>query len=159
VLTRWLLGALMVYMGWVKAVDPVDFLKLVRQYDLVQSPMLLNSIAAMLPWFEVFCGLLLLAGVAVRGAAAMLLLMLMPFTAVVLDRALVIHSATGVAFCAVRFDCGCGAGEIQICHKLLENGVMVFLSAWLLTGRGRRCAARYTLRRSPQGATPQLQEG
>ncbi len=149
VLTRWVLGALIIYMGLVKALDPVEFLKLVRQYDLVQTPMLLNSIAAALPWFEVFCGLLLLLGVAVRGSATMLLLMLIPFTVVVLRRALAIHAATGGDFCAVRFDCGCGAGEIQICHKLLENGVMVFLAAWLLTGRGQRCAARYALSKSP----------
>ncbi len=149
VLTRWLLGGLIIYMGLVKALDPVEFLKQVRQYDLVQTPVLLNSIAAALPWFEVFCGLLLLLGVAVRGSATMLLLMLIPFTVVVLRRALAIHAATGGDFCAVRFDCGCGAGEIQICHKLLENGVMVFLSAWLLTGRGQRYAARYALSKSP----------
>lgn len=147
-LTRWLLGAFMVYMGLAKALDPVGFLKLVRQYDLVQTPLLLNSIAATLPWFEVFCGVLLLAGVAVRGSAAMLLLMLVPFTVVVLERALAIQAASGIAFCAVKFDCGCGAGEIQICHKLVENSVMLLLSAWLLTGRGRRFAARYALRRS-----------
>lgn len=149
-LTRWLLGAFMVYMGLAKALDPVGFLKLVRQYDLVQTPLLLNSIAATLPWFEVFCGVLLVAGIAVRGSAALLLLMLVPFTVIVLKRALAIQAASGIAFCAVKFDCGCGAGEIQICHKLVENGVMMLLSVWLLTGRGRRFAARYALRRLPQ---------
>jgi uncharacterized membrane protein YphA (DoxX/SURF4 family) len=69
VLARWLLGAVFLYMGLNKALHPVEFLKMVRQYDLVQSSLLLNSIAAALPWFEVFCGLLLLAGVAVDGGA------------------------------------------------------------------------------------------
>ena len=68
------------YMGMSKAVDPVNFLKLLRQYDLTQSSLVLNSLASALPWFEVFCGLLLLAGVAVRGTALTLLLMLLPFT-------------------------------------------------------------------------------
>ena len=36
-------------------------------------PVLLNSIAAALPWFEVVCGGLLLAGVAVRGSALILM--------------------------------------------------------------------------------------
>ena len=63
VLGRWLLGGLFIYMGLNKALHPVDFLKLVRQYELVAHPYLLNSIAAALPWFEVFCGLLLVAGV------------------------------------------------------------------------------------------------
>jgi len=145
VLTRWLLGALFIYMGLNKALDPVGFLKLLRQYDMVQTPLLLNSIAAALPWFEVFCGVLLLAGVAVRGSALMLLLMLVPFTLIVLKRALAIHAASAIPFCAVKFDCGCGTGEVYICHKLVENCLMIVLSAWLLGSRGRKLAARYSL--------------
>ena len=146
VLARWLLGAVFLYMGLNKALHPVEFLKLVRQYELVQSPLLLNSIAVTLPWFEVFCGLLLLAGVAVRGAALMLAMMLVPFTLVVLNRALVIQSASAIPFCAVKFDCGCGTGEVFICRKLIENGVLTLLSVWLLAGRGRRFCARYGLK-------------
>ena len=145
VLARWWLGGLFLYMGLNKALQPVDFLKLVREYDLVQSPIWLNSIAAALPWFEVFCGVLLVAGVAVRGSALMLLLMLVPFTLVVLQRALALHATQGIAFCAVKFDCGCGTGEVLICRKLVENAILVVLSAWLLTGRGQRLCARYRL--------------
>src|SRR6266581_1911418 len=112
VMARWLLGILFVYMGLNKALHPVEFLKLVRQYDMVSNPLLLNSIAAALPWFEVICGALLLAGVAVRGTAVMLLAMLIPFTLIVLKRALAIQSLQALAFCAVKFDCGCGAGEV-----------------------------------------------
>jgi len=148
VLARWLLGALFVYMGLNKALLPVEFLKLVRQYDLVQTPLLLNSIAAALPWFEVFCGVLLLAGVAVRGSALMLLLMLVPFTIVVLQRALAIETALGIPFCAVKFDCGCGTGEVLICRKLVENSLLVLFSGWLLMGRGQRLCARYGLMKS-----------
>lgn len=145
VLVRWVMGGLLVYMGLVKAMDPVGFLKLVRQYDLVQSAVLLNSIAAVLPWFEVFCGALLFVGVAVRGSALVLLAMLVPFTALVLKRALALHAASTLAFCAVKFDCGCGFGEVYICHKLVENGLLMALSVWLLTGRGRPLALRYGL--------------
>jgi uncharacterized membrane protein YphA (DoxX/SURF4 family) len=144
-LARWLLGGLFLYMGLTKALHPVDFLKLLRQYELTQSPLLLNSIAAALPWFEVFCGVLLLAGVAVRGSAVMLLLMLVPFTLVVLERALALRTALAIPFCAVKFDCGCGTGEVLICRKLVENGVLILLSGWLLLGRGRHLCARYSL--------------
>src|ERR1041385_2534260 len=109
-LARWLLGALFVYLGLTKALHPVEFLKLVRQYEMVSSPVLLNSIAGALPWFEVFCGLLLVAGVAVRGSALISLLMLAPFTLVIFRRALAIADLQHIAFCAVRFDCGCGGG-------------------------------------------------
>ena len=145
VLARWVLGAVFLYTGLSKALHPVDFLKLVRQYDLVQSSLSLNSIAAALPWFEIFCGLLLLAGVAVRGAALTLILMLVPFTVLVFHRALAIQSALAIPFCAVKFDCGCGTGVVFICRKLLENFLLMLLSGWLLAGYGRQFSLRFDL--------------
>jgi uncharacterized membrane protein YphA (DoxX/SURF4 family) len=149
VLARWWLGGVFIYMGLHKAVPhPEYFLKLVRQYDMVTTPILLNAIGAALPWFEVYCGLLLLVGVAVRGAALNLVAMLVPFTLIVLKRALVIAATSGLPFCAVKFDCGCGAGEVFICHKLVENTVLLLLAAWLLTGRGRQLCLRFSLFRA-----------
>ena len=174
VLARWWLGCVFICMGLHKALPhPEYFLKLVRQYDMVTSPVLLNSIGAALPWFEVYCGVLLLVGVAVRGAALMLVAMLVPFTLVVLKKALAIWSSvllvhllftlvvlkkslaiaamSGMPFCAVKFDCGCGAGEVFICHKVVENSVLLLLAVWLLTGRGRRLCLRFSLfRDKPQ---------
>jgi uncharacterized membrane protein YphA (DoxX/SURF4 family) len=149
VLARWLLGAAFLYMGLSKALHPVDFLKLLRQYDLVQNSLLLNSMAATLPWFEVFCGLLLLLGVAVRGTALTLIVMLVPFTLLVLHRALLLHAALAIPFCAVKFDCGCGAGTEFICRKLLENFLLILLSGWLLFGRGRQFSRRFNLIKPP----------
>ena len=145
VLARCCLGALFIYMGLNKALDPVAFLKLLRQYDLTQTAPLLNSIAAALPWFEIFCGLLLLLGIAVRGTALTLLLLLVPFTALVLHRALELHSALGIPFCAVKFDCGCGEGAVFICRKLAENVLLMLMAGWLLAGRGRRFCLRFSL--------------
>jgi uncharacterized membrane protein YphA (DoxX/SURF4 family) len=147
VLGRWVLGGIFVYMGLSKAVHPETFLKLLRQYDLTSSSLLLNSIAAGLPWLEVFCGLLLLAGIAVRGSALLLLLMLIPFTVVVLKRALAIADVQHIALCAVSFDCGCGNGEVLICRKLAENSLLMLLSCWLLAGFGRRLAVRFSFGR------------
>ena len=149
VLARWLLGAVFLYLGLNKALHPVDFLKLVQQYGITQNALLLNSIAAGLPWFEVFCGLLLLTGVAVRGTALTLLLMLVPFTILVFHRALLLQAAQAIPFCAVKFDCGCGAGEEFICRKLLENFLLILLSGWLLAGYGRRLSLRFSLIKSP----------
>jgi uncharacterized membrane protein YphA (DoxX/SURF4 family) len=145
VLGRWVLGAFFLYAGLSKALHAVDFLKLVRQYDLVHSSWLLNSIAAALPWFETFCGLLLLAGVAVRGTALILALMLVPFTVLVFHRALAIQSALAIPFCMVKFDCGCGTGAVFICRKLLENLALIFLAGWLLAGYGRQFCLRFSL--------------
>lgn len=132
IVARWLLGAAFIYMGLNKALDPVNFLKLVHQYEMVQNYLLLNSIAAVLPWFEVFCGLLLLAGIAVRGTALVLLVMLGGFTWVVVHQATKIMALKAIPFCAVKFDCGCGNGEVFICQKIAENFVLILLSMWVL---------------------------
>ena len=145
VLLRWVVGALFVYLGLSKALDPVQFLKLVREYELVANPVLLNALVVVLPWLEAFLGLLLISGVAVRGSALVLVLMLVPFTVAVLRRALAIHVSTGIPFCAVRFDCGCGLGEVWICSKLAENTLLLVVSAGLLAGAGRRWCVRYRL--------------
>ncbi len=145
VAARWALGGLFIYMGLTKALHPVEFLKLVRQYELTQSPLLLNSIAAALPWFEIFCGVLLVLGIAVRGSALVIIGMLVPFTAVVFHRALALHSALAIPFCAVKFDCGCGTGEVFICRKLVENALLIVFAVWFVAGRGRRWCLRYNL--------------
>jgi hypothetical protein len=99
--------------------------------------------------------LLLLFGVAVRGSALMLVAMLVPFTAIVFKRALEIAAANHQAFCAVKFDCGCGMGKVFICHKLVENTVLFLLSAWLLAGGGRRLCLRFSLFREKVRAAEQ----
>ncbi len=152
-LARLLLGGLFIYMGWNKAVEPLDFLKLVRAYHMIpeQPPLLLNLIAAALPWIEVWCGLLLIAGVALRGAALSILLMLIGFTIIVAARAFGIHHTEGIPFCAVKFDCGCGAGEEWICEKIPKNLGMCLLSMIVLASRSRKFCLRGDLLRSGAG--------
>lgn len=145
VFVRWLLGGFFVYAGVSKALQPVGFLQLVHQYDFAAHPVLLNGIAALLPWLEVFCGVLLVAGVAVRGTALLLAGLLVPFTILILRRALAIHGAGEIPFCAIRFDCGCGLGETLICRKLAENVVMILLAGVLVFRSGSRWCARYSL--------------
>jgi uncharacterized membrane protein YphA (DoxX/SURF4 family) len=149
VLARWLLGAAFLYLGLTKALHPVEFLKLMREYDLMQNAWLLNSVAAALPWFEVFCGLLLLAGIAVRGTALTLAVMLVLFTLLLWHHALLLQEAQNIPFCAVNFDCGCGTGKEFICRKLSENLFFLGLSVWLLAGRGRQFCLRYSLIKPP----------
>ena len=144
VLARWVLGGVFIYMGFAKVVHPEDFLKLVREYEVVRNPYVLNVIAATLPWFEIFCGVLLLAGVAVRGTALVAAGLLLPFSLMVLKRALDI-AAGGSHFCDIRFDCGCGNGEVLICYKLIENSALFFVALWLMAGYGKRLSLRFNL--------------
>jgi uncharacterized membrane protein YphA (DoxX/SURF4 family) len=145
VIARWTLAALFIYMGLSKALHPVEFLKLVRQYDVLHHHLALNLVASALPWLEVFCGVLLALGVAVRGVAVVLVSMLIPFTVLVLLRALDIQEATHLAFCSIKFDCGCGAGEVFICPKLAENVLLTTVSIGLIFWRNHRLCLRPVL--------------
>ena len=128
---RLLLGAIFVYLGIAKALDPVGFLKLVRQFELVSSPLLLNLVAAVLPWLEILCGLLLVLGTRVRAAALVVGALLAVFTAAIALRAWAIYRAGGTPFCGIHFDCGCGTGDVIVCTKLLQNLALGLLD-WLV---------------------------
>ena len=140
---RWVVGGTFLYMGLVKAMDPADFLRLLRAFGVVRQPLMMNGIAATLPWFEVICGLLLCLGVAGRGTALVLVFMLVSFTGLVLHRALALHEAAGIPFCAIRFDCGCGTGEVLICRKLFENTLLTLAGAILVGARSTYGALRH----------------
>jgi len=130
-IARILLGIFLLAMGLAKALDPIPFLQLLREYQLLASPQPLNTVAALLPWFEIFCGILLISGVAVRGAAAITAGMFLIFTIAILHRALAIHAAGDISFCQIRFDCGCGTGIVLVCAKIPENLAWLALSTWL----------------------------
>ena len=138
---RWLarlaLGICCVHLGLNKALNPTDFLKAVHQYGWVDQTQHLTWIAALLPWFEVFCGLLLVAGVWVRGTAFAAFGMLVFFSGIILHRALRIHETTGIDFFEIRFDCGCGNGAVFVGLKLVENAVLTGLSLVLVLSRKR----------------------
>jgi putative oxidoreductase len=146
-LCRLALGGLFIWMGLVKARAPGDFLKLIYQYHMVPDSIwwLLNFTAVVLPWVETCCGVLLVLGVALRGTALTLMAMLAVFTPAVLIRALGIYHTEQIPFCAIKFDCGCGAGVVHICNKLAENSALFLAALLILTSRSRRFCLRARL--------------
>ena len=115
-IARILLGGTFIYMGVHKVLDPVEFLKLIRQYEMVPEspPYFLNGMAVVFPWLEIVSGTALLLGMYVRGSVAMMAVMLCVFTPVIFIRAMHIHATEGIPFTQVEFDCGCGAGVVVI---------------------------------------------
>lgn len=129
VAARLFLGAAFLYLGAVKALDPVAFLKQVHAYELLPWPWMLNATAALLPWLEMLCGLFLILGVALRGTALVTLVLLVAFTSAILHRGLDLAGERDARLCVIKFDCGCGTGEVFVCNKLAENSVLILLAA------------------------------
>ncbi len=137
---RLVLGGLFIYMGLVKVGDPIDFLKLVHQYEMLpeSAPVFLNTVAIVLPWLEIFTGAALILGVYLRGGAATMAIMFVAFTPAIFLRAMSIRAAEGTPFFEIAFDCGCGTGVVIIWKKLLTNGGLFLLSIYALFSRSQR---------------------
>jgi uncharacterized membrane protein YphA (DoxX/SURF4 family) len=137
-------------MGWAKLADPVAFLKVLRAYDMFPpgQPWLMNVTAAALPFTELLCGALLLAGVAVRGTALLLLGLTVAFTLAIAVRATALAEAGALPLCDVAFDCGCGAGVVNACGKLAQNTALAAACVVALASNSRRWCLRRDLVRS-----------
>ncbi|MCH7813807.1 MAG: DoxX family membrane protein [Planctomycetes bacterium] len=137
-LARAALGGVFIYMGLVKVADPVEFLQLLHQYPAMSGAWV-NSVVVILPWLETLCGVAILLGVVGRAAAIIAVGMLVAFTPLVAMRGLEIYreAAGTLSICDVEFDCGCGAGSVALCSKMLENAVLTSLALIAIFARSQ----------------------
>ena len=151
---RLAVGVLMIYVSIDKLQDPVAFLKVVKQFEVVpvQWNVALNSIAVIMPWVELLGGAALLVGVGLRGTGAVMFVMLIAFSTAITMRTLLIMDAEGLPFMEVKFDCGCGTGEQIIWLKLLENAGLILLALLITLSKSRfLCLSRWLFRaKAPQ---------
>lgn len=156
---RFMVGGMLIWVSIDKIKDPVAFLKLLKQYEIVplQWNEVLNSIAVVIPWIELLGGIILVLGlnlhlsasllrmtrqtgplkpgIGLRGTALVVLLMLVGFTSAIGLRTRQEMRTKGLPFMKVEFDCGCGTGTNIIWKKFLENGGLILLSAFLVFSR------------------------
>ena len=151
---RVFLGLYFLHTGFVKAMDPIDFLKSVRLYGLLpESPAVyLNTTAVVLPWLEIACGAALVLGVGLRGAAVQIAAMLFAFMPAIFLRALAIRAEQGISFFDIQFDCGCGTGIEIIWIKLCKNTGLLLLALIVLLSRSRRFCLELQFDRRRPGA-------
>ncbi|MCP4251741.1 MAG: DoxX family membrane protein [bacterium] len=137
-LARAALGGVFIFMGLVKVADPVKFLQLIHQYPAMTGAWV-NSVVLILPWVETLCGVAILLGVARRAAAIIAVGMLVAFTPLILMRGLEIYreAAGTLGICGVQFDCGCGAGSVALCNKMVENVVLTALALIIIFTRSK----------------------
>lgn len=127
-LARFGLAAVWSISGGLKAVDPDQTYVAVRAYGVL-PPGAVGVVAALLPWVEIACGLLLALGVGSRLVAGLSAALLLVFVA-------------GVAQAWTRglsIDCGCfgggGAvapGDTAYGEELLRDIGFLLLAAWLI---------------------------
>lgn len=130
---RWVLGAILVWAAVSKLPNLQDFYGAIAAYRVPLPGVLLRISAAVLPWLELFCGLLLLAGLWCRAALLWVLVLCSLFVA-----------ATGQAWArGLSISCGCmnldflkpvGIGEGAI--KFFESAPFAFVRACLLLAAG-----------------------
>jgi uncharacterized membrane protein YphA (DoxX/SURF4 family) len=119
---RFAAGGLFVYAGVLKALDPASFADDIGRYRLL--PFFADApLALYLPWLEITCGLALIAGLARRGALAVLLALTALFTL-----ALASALARGL-----DLDCGCfgPAHPTAPALALARNFVLGAALVWL----------------------------
>jgi uncharacterized membrane protein YphA (DoxX/SURF4 family) len=122
------LAAVFLVSGVVKALDPDTTYVAVRAYDVLPKAGV-EVVAAVLPWFEIALGLLLLAGIATRRVAAVSAGLLVVFIAGVVQA-----WARGLSI-----DCGCFGGGGAVAPDQTSYGLEVLrdtgfllMAAWLI---------------------------
>lgn len=122
---RWLLGLLLVWGALGKLADLQAFHVLLAAYRLPLPASWLRGVAMVLPWMELLCGLLLIAGMHKRAALAWSLVMFAVFVV-----------STGQAWArGLQIACGCldlrvvGIERGSPTSALLESVEFAFLRA------------------------------
>lgn len=127
---RLILGGVFLYAGFVKISEPTGFAGSIAAYRLL--PYFGNYLAAaVLPWLEALCGLLLIAGYRTRAAASLVLLLTLVFMA-----ALVSTLVRGL-----DIDCGCfshGGGKTSARVAMGRDAILLVMALVVLGGSGQR---------------------
>lgn len=129
-LVRLLLGGVFLYAGAVKIIDPVAFAGDIAAYRLL--PYFGNYLAAaVIPWLEALCGLLLITGWRARAAASLILALTLVFMATL--------ASTIVR--GLDIDCGCfrhGGAKTSAWAALARDALLLAAALILLRKTGKR---------------------
>lgn len=122
---RIFLGALFVYASIDKIHHPLAFAQVIHHYRLT-PPFFINYLAVIMPWIEIVCGILLIAGFRVKAASLAVSLMLAFFLVV-----LSITAARGI-----NVSCGCFttsmAVKSNLVLRIIEDAGMFLLGLYIL---------------------------
>ncbi len=120
---RVVLGAIFVFWSIGKIADPGEFAREILNYRILPD-FIVNIFALILPWLELICGIMLIAGIKIRANAAVIGFMLVVFI-------IAISSAMIRGF---SINCGCSTANPEEVGwpKLFEDFGMLVAAVWLI---------------------------
>jgi len=124
VLARLVLGGIFIYASLDKIAQPLEFAKIIKNYQILPD-VLITLPALMLPWLELFAGILLVAGVWTRSAAWLLSLLLLAFIL-----ALGVNAVRGI-----DVSCGCfstSAADTENAWVLIFRDLLILVPGLLI---------------------------
>lgn len=126
---RLFVAGLFLYASYDKIWDPASFADSVARYELLPL-WTVNAASVVMAWLEFICGLLLLAGLLIRPAAAWTAFLLLIFTGLMVYAGLV----------GAGYDCGCFPGQEGHAagfEGALRDLVFLLPALWLVFLPGR----------------------
>jgi len=119
---RLIIGGIFIYASWSKLLNPADFGRAIRGYDML--PLFsISFLSLVIPFMEFFCGLFLIIGIFRRGSAFIIMSMLVFFL-----------FGLGQAYArGLSIDCGCfsvspsspAEGGAYLLMRIIEDVLML----------------------------------
>jgi uncharacterized membrane protein YphA (DoxX/SURF4 family) len=124
-ISRILIGGILVYSSFEKIFDPSGFANAINNYHIIPFG-LENNFAIILPWIELIVGICLIIGVFIDGAAFIVIIIMVVF----------IIAITYAILNGYNIECGCGLkpGEMVGIQKIIEDFTYLLL-AWMIIKR------------------------
>lgn len=134
ILLRLILGGLFIYASWGKLLNPEDFGRAIRGYDMLPLGSI-SILSVLLPYLEFFSGLFLIFGIFKRGSALIIITLLVVF----------LVGLTQAYARGLSIDCGCfsvtskaeNQGGSYLLIRIIED-IFMLLAAFLIYNFERR---------------------
>jgi putative oxidoreductase len=125
---RLVLGFIFIYAGAEKIASPIKFAESISNYQLMNA-FFITLTSVVLPWIEVFCGIMLISGIAVKENAFIISAMLTIF----------ILAGIVSIIRGLDIDCGCfGDDSAKLGFmKIFENTLLLFTGIILMIYNSR----------------------
>ena len=125
------IGALFIYAGAVKIIEPIEFARDIDNYKMLPWKLGLG-LALYLPWLEIFCGLALIFRFLYRGGLSLITVLI----------ALFIGATVAAKMRGLDITCGCFGHASQNWsfpqHMAIDLAILIAVLALLFANRNRR---------------------